>query len=84
MTIPLLLLLTYIVQRTRQGKAMRATAQDQDAARLMGIDVEPVLVRIELDPERDLFGVRHVPERPLDIIAQIGEQQLVDVDHNGA
>ncbi len=39
-TIPLLLLLTYIVQRTRQGKAMRATAQDQDAARLMGINVD--------------------------------------------
>jgi branched-chain amino acid transport system permease protein len=38
-TIPLLLGLTYLVQRTRQGKAMRATAQDQDAARLMGIDV---------------------------------------------
>ncbi len=39
-TIPLLLGLTYIVQRTRQGKAMRATAQDQDAARLMGINVD--------------------------------------------
>jgi branched-chain amino acid transport system permease protein len=39
-TIPLLLLLTYIVQHTKQGKAMRATAQDQDAARLMGIDVD--------------------------------------------
>jgi len=39
-TAPLLLLLTYIVQRTRQGKAMRATAQDQDAARLMGINVD--------------------------------------------
>jgi branched-chain amino acid transport system permease protein len=38
-TIPLLLLLSFIVQRTRQGKAMRATAQDQDAARLMGINV---------------------------------------------
>ena len=38
-TIPLLLVLTYVVQRTKQGKAMRATAQDQDAARLMGINV---------------------------------------------
>jgi branched-chain amino acid transport system permease protein len=39
-TIPLLLGMSFIVQRTRQGKAMRATAQDQDAARLMGIDVD--------------------------------------------
>jgi branched-chain amino acid transport system permease protein len=39
-TVPLLLILTYIVQKTRQGKAMRATAQDQDAARLMGINVD--------------------------------------------
>ncbi len=39
-TVPLLLLLTFIIQRTRQGKAMRATAQDQDAARLMGINVD--------------------------------------------
>ncbi len=39
-TIPLLLAMTYIVQETRAGKAMRATAQDQDAARLMGIDVD--------------------------------------------
>ncbi len=39
LTIPLLLGLTYIVKSTRQGKAMRATAQDPDASRLMGIDV---------------------------------------------
>jgi branched-chain amino acid transport system permease protein len=39
-TVPLLLALTYVVQRTRHGKAMRATSQDQDAARLMGINVD--------------------------------------------
>ena len=39
-TIPLLLAMTFLVNKTRQGKAMRATAQDQDAARLMGIDVD--------------------------------------------
>jgi branched-chain amino acid transport system permease protein len=39
-TAPLLLLLNFVVQRTQQGRAMRATAQDQDAARLMGIDVD--------------------------------------------
>ena len=39
-TVPVLLFLSFIVQKTRQGKAMRATAQDQDAARLMGINVD--------------------------------------------
>ena len=38
-TVPVLLALTYLVQRTRQGKAMRATAQDQEAAAIMGINV---------------------------------------------
>lgn len=45
-TIPLLLLMVYIVQRTRTGKAMRAVAQDQDAARLMGIDVDRTIVTV--------------------------------------
>jgi branched-chain amino acid transport system permease protein len=38
-TVPVLLALTYLVQRTKQGKAMRATAQDKDAAAIMGINV---------------------------------------------
>ena len=38
-TLPLLLGLRWFVGSTRQGKAMRATAQDRDAAGLMGIDV---------------------------------------------
>ena len=39
LTIPVLLGLTYLIQRTRQGKAMRATAQDKDASAIMGINV---------------------------------------------
>jgi branched-chain amino acid transport system permease protein len=38
-TVPVLAGLVFLVQRTRQGKAMRATAQDRDAAAMMGIDV---------------------------------------------
>jgi branched-chain amino acid transport system permease protein len=38
-TVPVLLGLLYLVQQTRQGKAMRATAQDKDAAAMMGINV---------------------------------------------
>jgi branched-chain amino acid transport system permease protein len=39
-TVPLLVALVWFVGSTRHGKAMRATAQDPDAARLMGIDVD--------------------------------------------
>src|SRR5579884_2760407 len=38
-TVPVLLALIWLVQRTRQGKAMRAAAQDRDAAAMMGINV---------------------------------------------
>ena len=38
-TVPLLIVLAWFVRSTRQGKAMRATAQDREAAGLMGIDV---------------------------------------------
>jgi branched-chain amino acid transport system permease protein len=39
-TVPLVLLLVSFVHGTRLGKAMRATAQDPEAARLMGINVD--------------------------------------------
>ncbi len=42
-TIPILLLLTTFVTRSRLGKAMRATAQDPEAARLMGINVDTTI-----------------------------------------
>jgi branched-chain amino acid transport system permease protein len=38
-TVPTLVGLTWLVQRTRRGKAMRAIAQDREAAAMMGIDV---------------------------------------------
>ena len=39
MTVPLVFALTWFISRTRAGPAMRATAQDPEAARLMGINV---------------------------------------------
>jgi branched-chain amino acid transport system permease protein len=41
--IPLLLLLAGFVSGSRLGKAMRATAQDPEAARLMGINVDTTI-----------------------------------------
>ena len=42
-TAPLVFLLTTFVSRSRLGKAMRATAQDPEAARLMGINVDTTI-----------------------------------------
>jgi branched-chain amino acid transport system permease protein len=42
-TIPLVFLLTSFVAHSRLGKAMRATAQDPEAARLMGINVDTTI-----------------------------------------
>ncbi len=39
LAVPLMIGLQLFVQRTRLGKAMRATAQDRDAASMMGIDI---------------------------------------------
>jgi branched-chain amino acid transport system permease protein len=42
-TIPLVALMVTFITRSRLGKAMRATAQDPDAARLMGINVDTTI-----------------------------------------
>ena len=42
-TVPLVALLIWFIGRTRLGKAMRATAQDPEAARLMGINVNTTI-----------------------------------------
>ena len=42
-TAPLVFLLTTFIARSRIGKAMRATAQDPEAARLMGINVDTTI-----------------------------------------
>jgi branched-chain amino acid transport system permease protein len=39
-TVPLLIILMWFVRATRQGKAMRATAQDPGTAGLMGVNVD--------------------------------------------
>jgi branched-chain amino acid transport system permease protein len=41
--IALMLALMYLVNRTRLGKAMRATAFDREAASMMGIDIDRVI-----------------------------------------
>lgn len=40
----LMLGLYYLVERTKMGKAMRAVSEDKDVARLMGVDVDRVIV----------------------------------------
>jgi len=40
----LMLGLNYLVRRTAIGKAMRATAQDADAAQMMGVDVDRIIM----------------------------------------
>ena len=42
-TVLLMLLLQYVVKKTKLGKAMRAVAQDKEAAELMGVDVNKII-----------------------------------------
>jgi branched-chain amino acid transport system permease protein len=41
--VPLVFALTAFINRSRMGKAMRATAQDPEAARLMGVNVDSTI-----------------------------------------
>jgi branched-chain amino acid transport system permease protein len=43
LTIPLVFAMSAFINRSRLGKAMRATAQDPEAARLMGINVDTTI-----------------------------------------
>ena len=45
-TFLLMALLTVLVKKTKAGKAMRATAQDLEAATFMGIDVDRIIVLV--------------------------------------
>ena len=42
-TVILMVVLQFIVQKTKMGRAMRAVSVDEDAARLMGIDVDKTI-----------------------------------------
>jgi branched-chain amino acid transport system permease protein len=42
-TIPLVIFLTSFINQSRMGRAMRATAQDPEAARLMGVNVDTTI-----------------------------------------
>jgi branched-chain amino acid transport system permease protein len=42
-TVPLLIVMTTFIAKSRLGKAMRATAQEPEAARLMGINVDTTI-----------------------------------------
>ena len=42
-TLPLVFLMTWFISASRLGKAMRATAQDPEASRLMGINVDTTI-----------------------------------------
>jgi branched-chain amino acid transport system permease protein len=43
-SLTLMATLNFFVRRTKMGKAMRATAQDQEAARMMGVDVDKIIM----------------------------------------
>lgn len=43
LAVPLMIALRLFVQRSRMGKAMRSTAQNRDAARLMGINIDAII-----------------------------------------
>ena len=70
--------LTYFVQYTKLGKAMRATAQDPDAARMMGVEVDRVII------DRVLPGLGAGRRRRPDVRPLLQLHQLRDRLHRRA
>src|SRR5262252_4828450 len=78
--IALMAALHYFVRRTKMGKAMQATAQDQEAARMVGVDVDSIVI-ITFFIGSVLGGIGNIPGAMLGgvvigLIESLGGQYL--------
>ena len=60
-TVLSMLVLTFLVQKTKLGKAMRAVSEDMDAARLMGINVNATISMTFAIGSAVLGGIGSIP-----------------------